>query len=372
MSSTGDPAAGWYPDANQPGMERWWDGRAWGQQVRPAGAPAPAPTPTPQPVGPPPIPQAGPGPLGTPPVSPFAPTQLGVPGQPGPGPGPGVTPGGFPPPGAFTPATQSKSKLPLIIGVVVGCVVLLGGCVAAALVIANDDDEPLEATDTTTTDTVNPTDEVTPADDVTDDDGADDPATDEAAAAADPVGDSDEVGDVVSCTRVDSENIILEVVNSSPNTSTYFLTVAFLDDGGQRLADEIAFVNYLRPGERAIEQQFTFEEQGTQCEVIEVDRVLADSPPDVLADIGPCQLLSEADFLGDFQAETTATNSTSETSNYVIEVGLIDPDGIRRGTGVAFVDAVRPGETAPTEVFTTTEFATGYTCEIVGASRTNP
>ncbi|MEM9894479.1 MAG: hypothetical protein AAF962_26795, partial [Actinomycetota bacterium] len=337
---------------------------------RPVGAPAPAPAPGP--IGPPPIPQAGPSGAGAPPpISPFAPTQQGpVPGQPGPIPGqPG--PGGPVPPGGFQPSGQSKSKLPLILGLGLGAVVVIGGLIAAAVVLGgDDDDEPLAATDTTAA----TTDE---ADDATADgataDPTEDPATDEGTTSDQaPIGDSDEVGDVISCTRVDSDTITLEVVNSSPNTSSYFMTVAFFDDGGQRLADEIAFVNYLRPGERAIENQFTFEEQGSTCEVIEVDRILADSTDAELGDVGPCELSADPDFAGDFQASLVATNSSSETFNYVVDVAFVDPDGVRRGTGSAFIDAVRPGESAPSDVFSTTDFAPGYTCAVVAVSRNTP
>ncbi|GAA3126062.1 DUF2510 domain-containing protein [Streptomyces echinatus] len=56
---------GWYPDPGQtndaPPTERWWDGRAWTDQTRPAGTAAAwgSPAPSPQPAGP--YPAASPG-----------------------------------------------------------------------------------------------------------------------------------------------------------------------------------------------------------------------------------------------------------------------------------------------------------------------
>ncbi|MEV8266240.1 DUF2510 domain-containing protein [Microbacterium sp. NPDC076911] len=55
MSDPNEPsayAANWYPDANAPGQERYYDGSAWTDQVRPAAstqAPAPAATVAPEP-----------------------------------------------------------------------------------------------------------------------------------------------------------------------------------------------------------------------------------------------------------------------------------------------------------------------------------
>jgi hypothetical protein len=34
------PAAGWYPDPAAPGLQRWWDGAAWGTAVQAAPTPA--------------------------------------------------------------------------------------------------------------------------------------------------------------------------------------------------------------------------------------------------------------------------------------------------------------------------------------------
>lgn len=42
------PVAGWYPDPQSPGSQRFWDGSVWTDQVRPAsGAVPPPPPPSP-------------------------------------------------------------------------------------------------------------------------------------------------------------------------------------------------------------------------------------------------------------------------------------------------------------------------------------
>ena len=50
-AATPVPAAGWYPDPAQPGLERWYDGAGWTAQTRVVGAP-PAPAPPAPPVPP--------------------------------------------------------------------------------------------------------------------------------------------------------------------------------------------------------------------------------------------------------------------------------------------------------------------------------
>jgi hypothetical protein len=42
--------AGWYPDTERPGNERWWDGAQWTDQRRPATPPPPSAASAPQPV----------------------------------------------------------------------------------------------------------------------------------------------------------------------------------------------------------------------------------------------------------------------------------------------------------------------------------
>jgi hypothetical protein len=39
------PPQGWYPDPNQPGLLRWWDGQAWTAQTQPTSAPPAAAAP---------------------------------------------------------------------------------------------------------------------------------------------------------------------------------------------------------------------------------------------------------------------------------------------------------------------------------------
>ncbi|MFC7882246.1 DUF2510 domain-containing protein [Streptomyces sp. NPDC057376] len=82
---------GWYPDPGQkqdgPATERWWDGRAWTDQVRPAGpaaaaGPPPEQPPAPSP-GPAPAQPAAPGTAAGPyPASPGYPVHPGYPGYP--------------------------------------------------------------------------------------------------------------------------------------------------------------------------------------------------------------------------------------------------------------------------------------------------
>ena len=248
--------------------------------------------------------------------------------------------------------------------------ILIGG--AVLMMLTGDDDELVEATKTTaseseTTSTSgdgDATSETTSTPDT--DDESDDGSADGTAGLT-----GDGSDDVVSCTRVDEDTIILEMVNNGDETSSYWLTVGFFDDAGTRLADESSFVNFLRPGERAIEEHFVFEEAGTVCEVLDVDSFPGVSSDEELADVGECVIAAEPDSFDDFAASLSITNSTATTSDYSVEVAFVDPAGIRRGTGSVYIEAVRTDETAPGEIFSSTDFVAGYSCQIVGVTRTD-
>ena len=352
MSGAGNPPAGWYPDPTEAGSERWWDGSNWGQQTRMPPTVTPIVSPPASPSAPAPAPAPAPA-LATATANPLIPT-------PGPAAGP-----------------KSKSGLSsgamLAIVAVLGLIgLLIGG--AALMMLTGDDDELVEATKTTAagSDASTGSETTSPS--------GDGDATSETTSAPDSDGGSDDgtsgltgdgSDDVVSCTRVDEDTIILEMVNNGDETASYWLTVGFFDDAGTRLADESSFVNYLRSGERSIEEHFVFEEAGTVCEVLDVDRFPGVSSAEELAEVGECVIAAEPDSFDDFAASLSITNSTATTSDYSVEVAFVDPNGIRRGTGSVYIEAVRTDETAPGEIFSSTDFVEGYSCQIVGVTRTD-
>ncbi len=375
MSSQGTPA-GWYPDPQQPGIERWWDGTTWGDQVRPVDAPVVPPAPAPfEP------PAYGGTPGG---VSPTAPTQSfpaggpppvggsypAAPPQPGggpfaPAPGPGPYPGPGSPPGPGSGSGGSRTLILVLGGL--GLLAAVGIVAAIALVAAggSDDGDDIVAGGATTT--------APDGETGGEPGGGIEPTTTTIAPENAPSQPSTPAGggdpDVVSCTRIDDENVEVELVNSSDSVTSYILTIAFFD-GATRLSDESGFINNVRPGERLIQQQFVFETAGTTCEIIDVDRFPSTSPDSDLDDVDFCELSDEPDFFGDFQGSASVTNGSGQTSDYGIDVAFIGPDGVRRGDGSVFIDAVRPGETAPGDVFSTAPFLPGYTCEVIGVTRT--
>lgn len=182
-----------------------------------------------------------------------------------------------------------------------------------------------------------------------------------------PEPDLSEADDIESCTFIDSETLDIAGTNNSSKQSSYFVEVVFTG-GGTRTGDETFFVNYIRPGERFVERAFVFEGDGADaCEVASVERVSDESPNDV-SEV-TCEITGE-DVLGDIAGTLTATNGSSESSDYSISVSLVR-DGVRIGVGNALTENVRPGESAPTDLFTTVDGpADGVTCDVVHVQRT--
>lgn len=184
-----------------------------------------------------------------------------------------------------------------------------------------------------------------------------------------PAGESDEIDDVGPCEFVDAETIVLDITNDSSEQSSYLIDVNFLDDGGQRLGDETFFVNYLRAGERTTEPQFVLDSSGgVACEVAEVDRFASVSDGDV-GEV-TCEITG-LDFLDDIETAFTASNGSSELSDYFVTAALVR-DGVRVGTSFGSIENVKPGESAPGDGFSTTDGPVdGVSCEIVNVLRTS-
>jgi hypothetical protein len=177
--------------------------------------------------------------------------------------------------------------------------------------------------------------------------------------------------DEPTCVKLDDETLEIDLVNTTAEVATFNLTIAYLDGEGQRLGDTFAYVNALRPGERTVQPVYLYEEgtDATQCEVIDVDETPTLHDAAAATDISTCEITG-ADFIGDVAATLSATNSEGVDNDYSIEVALLDPAGIRRGNGWAFIEHVRAGETAPADIFTTTDYGDGYACEVVAVTRT--
>ena len=186
-------------------------------------------------------------------------------------------------------------------------------------------------------------------------------------AEATPAASGTEADDVQRCSVLDDETIELEVVNNSSETSIYWITTVYRDADGNRLGDELHIVSNLRPGERTIEEVFAFDVQGVSCDAADVDRYSAESESDELDDGVSCTLTGR-DFVDDLTAEIIVLNDSSQTSDYIVEVAFVREDGVRVGTGTAFINAVAADETAPGDVFSTVD-ADASSCDIVSISR---
>ncbi len=358
---------------------------------------APEPTPAPQigddpgasfdaPGGFPPPATSG---FGAPPSA--APPSAAPPsaGPPSAAPPMGAPPMAAPPGTGFTPPEPAASggddskKLLLIGGAVLVALLVLGGIVVA-VVGGGDDDEAqtVEAIDgETDTETDSETDSETDADattettaadagsDGSDNDGSETTETTAAESSGDgssPVvaGDARVGVEGISCAPLPDDQLQLSATNSSASVVDYWLTVAFFDEAGNRIADEAAWLDSVRPGESIVEDQFAFEEGWSSCEVIDADISDVTIDQALVADVSACTV-EGADFAGDVSGSVSVTNSGSDAADYVVDVALLDPTGLRRGTGTIYIDQVRAGETAPGDLFTWVDHEPGFTCEVV-------
>lgn len=279
--------------------------------------------------------------------------------SPPPPPSPGV--GAPPPPAQSTPTSRGGKKAWLLIGTAVLAIVIL----AVAATGSGDEAPQAQAVDplpaaAPTTDTDLESDPASPSDP---------PSTvsSEAGAVA-ASGDADEVDDVSSCTWTGDE-VTIALVNDSSKTSTYWVTTAYLDGDGNRVADEIHFVNAVRPNETAIEATLSLEHPTPSCEVTDVQRWAEVSDPAEMSEIGACQL-GAPDVFGHAAGSLTARNGSSEISDYMVAVAFVNPVGFRIGSGTVIIESVRPGESAPGDVFSFAAPEGIAACDVVAVERT--
>lgn len=190
------------------------------------------------------------------------------------------------------------------------------------------------------------------------------PAADGADAGADA---SPALAGINSCTRIDDQTLAIDMTNVSDETASYLMTVIYTDDAGVRVGDDTAYISSLRPDERTLEAVYVFSDAGTGCEVIDMERY-ARNGTDGLADISTCTVRApeEASFL---EADIAVTNSGAATSDYTVEVALVDPDGVRKGWGTAYVEKAPVGEAVAGEIYTTVPYDETYQCEVVAVTR---
>ena len=176
-----------------------------------------------------------------------------------------------------------------------------------------------------------------------------------------------EAEDVGPCEIVDENTVKVDVTNNSSKQSSYFIDVNYLNDAGERIADDTFFVNYVRPGERAVENSFAVVEAGAaSCQVAEVERFAAESADDIGE--ATCEVTG-LDFIDDIETELVVSNGSSGLSDYFIDFALVR-DGVRVGTGFASIENVQPGQSAPGDGFTSTDGPVeGTTCDVVHVQR---
>jgi hypothetical protein len=237
----------------------------------------------------------------------------------------------------------------------VALIIGLGGTAAllilglAAVLLISDDDDPQTPTASTVA-----------ASDSSGEGSVGDPSADGGG-----VGAEGGEGDLTAtCAVIDSEMAQIDLTNSSTELSNFSLVIVFYDEAGSRVGDTTGYISSLRPGERTVEPTYLYDELGATCEVADIDRTAIDTAGADLASGATCTVTGE-DFIGSTTAEITVTNTGSTAANFSVEASIVDSEGIRRGSGYTTVEAVQPGETAPSDLFIVNEHDPSYTCEVV-------
>ena len=106
----------------------------------------------------------------------------------------------------------------------------------------------------------------------------------------------------------------------------------------------------MRPNETAFEATPSLEHPTPGCEVIDVQRWAAESVPAEMDEVGACQMVAP-DIFGHASGRLAATNGSSKISDYMVRVAFVNAGGFRIGSGTAIIESVRPGESAPGDVF---------------------
>lgn len=81
---------------------------------------------------------------------------------------------------------------------------------------------------------------------------------------------------------------------------------------------------------------------------------------------------SPPDAIGVVYVDGEAENTSSERSDYLIEVAVVGPDGTQLGTGTAIAENVESGQKALWKALTDTpdeRWVDGVTCKVVDVSR---
>lgn len=257
------------------------------------------------------------------------------------------------PPGYSPPPSVSGggSKTGLFVALGVVAAVLILGLAAVVILNSSDDEDP-------TGDTVAGSDTSGATTDSSVDGGG---GTAEGSTTA-PAGGDGEI--TATCSIIDPETAQIDLTNTSSEISNFSLTLVFRDDANNRVGDETGYISSLRPGERTMEALYLYDEAGSVCEVASIDRTAVDPEGAALAADATCTVVGE-DALGFVDADISVTNTGSAQGDFSVEAVFLDADGVRRGSGYTSVEAVNPGESAPSDLFSAIDYQDGYTCEVV-------